>query len=93
MATIEGARALGLESLIGSIEVGKSADLIAIDTATPSMRPLHDMHAQLIHTDAARHVTHCWIAGQCLLADGKHTRVDVHRALAQADSWKERLSA
>lgn len=93
MATIEGAKSLGLDELIGSVEAGKSADLIAIDTNTPSLQPLHDVHAQLVHTDAAKHVTHVWVAGRCLYDDRVHSSVDVEQTLAHAREWRGRLSA
>jgi len=84
---------LGLDELIGSVEAGKSADLIAIDTNTPSLQPLHDVHAQLVHTDAAKHVTHVWVAGRCLYDDRVHSSVDVEQTLAHAREWRGRLSA
>ncbi|MCZ6618444.1 MAG: TRZ/ATZ family hydrolase, partial [Gammaproteobacteria bacterium] len=52
MATLGGARALGLGDVLGSIEPGKLADLIAVDVSEPRFQPLHDPIAQLIHTAA-----------------------------------------
>ena len=91
MATIGGARALNLDHLIGSIEVGKAVDLIAIDLNTPALQPLHDLHAQLVHTQAGPHVTHAWIRGKCVFASGRHTTLNVDRTVAKAEAWASKI--
>jgi 5-methylthioadenosine/S-adenosylhomocysteine deaminase len=50
MATIEGARALGLEKRVGSLEVGKRADIILVDLEKPNLTPLHDLCASLVYS-------------------------------------------
>lgn len=92
MATIGGARALNLDHLIGSVEVGKAADLIAIDLNTPALQPLHDLHAQLVYTQAGHHVTHVWIRGQCVFDSGRYTTLNVDRAVAQAKAWTAKIA-
>ncbi len=62
-ATLSGARALGLESRIGSIEVGKEADLIAIDLEQTETIPLFDPIAQLVYSAGRESVNHVWIGG------------------------------
>ena len=91
MATINGARALGMESNVGSLETGKWADLIAVDTRAPELQPLYDPIPQLIHTAADSHVSHVWVAGECLLDAGVATRVDETAVLANADRWREQI--
>jgi len=93
MATLNGARALGLDQDLGSLEVGKWADVIAIDTRAPELQPLYDPLAQLIHSSADTRVSHVWVAGQCLLEEGHATRVDERALMADARAWQQRIAA
>jgi len=92
MATINGARALGLADQIGSLEPGKSADLIAVDTRAPELHPLYDPIAQLIHGPADAHVSHVWVAGECLLDNGRATRLDEVEILERARGWQQQIA-
>ena len=92
-ATLGGARALGLEAEIGSIEPGKAADLIAIDIDKPGMQPLFDAHTQLIHTSAASHVSHAWVEGKLLYENGSYKHLDVEEIVASAKTWREKVLA
>ncbi|HIC35628.1 MAG TPA: TRZ/ATZ family hydrolase, partial [Gammaproteobacteria bacterium] len=91
-ATLGGARALGLEAEIGSIEPGKAADLIAIDIDSPSLQPLFDAHAQLIHTSAANQVSHTWVEGRLLYENGSYKGLDVNEVIAIAQTWRDKIS-
>ena len=91
LATIGGARALGLEHKVGSVEVGKQADLIAIDLRHPSMQPLHDAQAQLVHSGAGPRVTHTFVAGRLLYENGAYHTLDIDETLRQADQWRREL--
>lgn len=93
MATLEGAKALGMADRIGSLEVGKQADLVAVDVDHPSMQPLHDAAAQLVHASAGGRVSHVYVAGRCVYDRGSYTDIDVERVRAAADRWRERLGA
>ena len=92
MATLDGARALGLDHRIGSIEVGKRADLVAVDIRHPSMQPLNDPHAQLVHAAAGARVTHTFIDGRCVFDNGVWTTLDVDETLAQGAAWRAKFS-
>ena len=92
MATLGGARALGLEDRIGSIEVGKRADLVAVDLEHPAMQPLNDPHAGLLHADAGARVTHTFIDGELVYERGSWKTLDIDAVLADAASWRERLA-
>jgi 5-methylthioadenosine/S-adenosylhomocysteine deaminase len=76
-ATLGGARALGLDSRIGSIEVGKEADLTAFDLSALETQPLYEPLPQLVYSAGREHVTDVWVAGQHvvkrrqLLAEGQ----------------------
>ena len=91
MATLGGARALGLEDRIGTVEAGKRADLIAIDMHDPAMQPLHDPHAQLIHGAAGSRVTHTFVGGRCVYANGHWKTLDIDETLARAATWRNKL--
>lgn len=85
MATIEGAKALGLESSIGSIEVGKSADLISIDLNKAHLIPLHDVFAQLVFAAGRGDVSDVWVDGKQVIADGKSTLIDFSELSKEVD--------
>jgi 5-methylthioadenosine/S-adenosylhomocysteine deaminase len=93
MATLGGARVLGLEAEIGSLEPGKAADMVAVDLSAPKFQPLFDPIAQLIHTTSGSAVTHAWVAGQCLLDDGQLTTLDEDHVLRAAREWRDRILA
>ena len=92
MMTINGARALGMERETGSIEVGKQADLCAIDFDTPATQPLHNVVSQLLYAASSRQVTDVWVAGRRLLNSGRLTTIDEEGVLASARQWRERLA-
>ncbi len=93
MATLGGARALGLGDEIGSIEPGKRADLVAIDFNAPGMQPVHDPLAQLVHGQPGRHVSHVWVGGRCLYQAGSFATLDLDRILARAAEWPARMAS
>jgi 5-methylthioadenosine/S-adenosylhomocysteine deaminase len=93
MATLGGARALGLEGLIGSLEPGKSADLMAVDLARPETEPVYHPLSQLVYAAGREQVTDVWVAGRHVLAGGVLTTVDLEEAVAKARSWRARIAA
>ena len=93
MATLNGARALGLESEIGSIELGKAADLVAFDLSGLAQQPLYDPVSQLIYATGRDCVKHLWVAGKHLVNDGKLTRMDEQQLCATAKTWGERITS
>jgi len=76
MATIEGAKALGLDHEIGSLEIGKAADLAAIDIGGPGYSNAPDLAALLVYSGSGRDTRHVWVAGERLVVDRKLTRRD-----------------
>jgi len=91
MATINGARALGLADQIGSLETGKAADMIAIDVSGPEYQPLFDPLAQIIHTSSASAVSHVWAAGHCILDNRVLRSVDLTATLQSVAMWRDRI--
>jgi len=92
MSTINGARALGMAEDTGSIEPGKWADVVAVDTRAPELQPLYDPVAQLIHSAADSNVSHVWVAGRCLLADREPTLFDGEEVVRRARRWQTRIN-
>ena len=91
MATINGARAMGLQDDIGSIEVGKWADLIAVDLAQPETQPLYHPVSQVVYAADAAQVTHSWVAGKPLMKARELTRLNLDDVLARAAAWTTRI--
>lgn len=91
MATLNGARALGLDGEIGSIEPGKQADLIAVDLGGIAHTPCYDPVSHLIHVIGRDQVSDAWIAGRRVVAAGRPTRVDTDELAARVRFWQERL--
>lgn len=90
MATINGAKALGLETQIGSIEVGKKADLILVDCKKAHMQPLMDPVATLVHCAAGADVDTTIVDGQPLMKNRKVLTMKADQVVANA---KNSLSA
>ncbi|AZE66031.1 5-methylthioadenosine/S-adenosylhomocysteine deaminase [Pseudomonas synxantha] len=92
MATLNGARAMGLESQIGSLEVGKAADMVAFDLSGLAQQPIYDPVSQLIYATGRDCVKHLWVAGKPLLDDRQLTRMDEQQLTATAIAWGQRIS-
>ncbi|MBT8341068.1 MAG: amidohydrolase, partial [Desulfatitalea sp.] len=84
MATIDAARVLGMERLIGSIEAGKLADLIVVDTAKPHLTPMYDPVSHLVYAVKGSDVRHCIINGRVVMTDGHLTTVDIGQVITDA---------
>jgi 5-methylthioadenosine/S-adenosylhomocysteine deaminase len=93
MATINGARALGLDHLIGSLEVGKSADMIALDLGGVETQPCYDVISHLVYAAGREQVSHVWVDGEPMLEHGKLSRIDVKELLERTKAWQKRLQS
>ena len=92
MATLNGARAMGLENEIGSLEVGKAADIVAFDLSGLAQQPIYDPVSQLIYATGRDCVKHLWVAGKHLLDNRHLTRMDEQQLTATAIAWGKRIS-
>ena len=92
MATLNGARAMGLETEIGSLEVGKAADIVAFDLSGLAQQPIYDPVSQLIYATGRDCVKHLWVGGKQLLDDRQLTRMDEQQLSATAAAWGRRIS-
>ena len=92
MATLNGAVALGLDSVTGSLAAGKSADLAAIDLHQVETQPVYDPVSQIVYAAGREQVTDVWVAGARLLKSADLTTLDQDEILARAEYWRERIS-
>lgn len=90
MATINGAKALGIDAHVGSLEAGKSADMICIEIDL-SMRPMHDVVSQIIYATSRERVSDVWVAGKSLVRNRKLLTIDTERLERSAAKWEETL--
>jgi 5-methylthioadenosine/S-adenosylhomocysteine deaminase len=91
MATINGARALGLGSEIGSLERGKAADVICVDLSGVEHQPLLDPVSELVYAASRHDVTDVWVAGEHLVAERVALRLDVTEIGESAQRWGRQL--
>lgn len=92
MATLGGARALGLADETGSLVAGKAADMICVDLAHPATQPVYHPVSQVVYAATRDQVSDVWVAGEALLADGELTRSQATDAVARAAGWRERVA-
>ena len=91
MATINGARALGLGDELGSLEVGKKADFVVFDFRRPHLVPATNPIGTLVHTAMGRDVEMVFVDGRCVVRDGRPTLVDMDAVLAEARTTGDNL--
>ncbi|NDC24348.1 MAG: hypothetical protein EBZ49_09500, partial [Proteobacteria bacterium] len=87
MLTIEGARALHLEKLIGSLEMGKEADIIAVSLKGPHCFPLYDPYSHLVYSATGADVLHTLVGGKILMKNRKMMLCDENDILNRAQKW------
>jgi len=92
-ATLGGARALGFDALVGSIEPGKQADLVCVDLGQIETQPLHHVVSQLIYATGRHQVSDMWIAGRTKLRERLLVDMDAAALVANARQWRERIAA
>lgn len=92
MATINGARAMGLEDITGSLEIGKSADIIAVNFDTIETAPVYDPISHLVYCCSREQVADVWIAGKHVLNNRQLTSLDEQSIKLQAKEIAERIA-
>ena len=90
-ATLGGARAVGLDGLIGSIVPGKAADLCAVALRDPETQPCYDPVSHLVYAAGREHVTHVWVGGEAVLADRALAKVDARVLEKRTGLWHNKL--
>ena len=92
MATINGAKALGLDTICGSLSIGKAADVIAIDLNHLETQPLYCPVSQIVYAASRQQVTDVWVAGRRLLKQRQLTTINSDDLKAKIAVWQKRLS-
>jgi 5-methylthioadenosine/S-adenosylhomocysteine deaminase len=91
MATYNGALALGLERSIGSLEIGKQADMVAIDLGDVRARPVYDPVSQIIYSGHRDQVAQVWVGGRRVVRDRQLMTLDLADLRAASDDWGQRI--
>ena len=91
-ATLGGAKAIGFDDRVGSIEPGKEADLVCVDLSALETQPLHHVVSQLIYATGRQQVSDVWIAGRARLRQRVLVDIDIDGVLSNARQWRERIA-
>lgn len=91
MATMGGARALGLDDRLGSLEAGKLADIVLIDVRAPELTPLYDVYSHLVYAIKGGHVSTVLVGGQVVVRDGDVVTVDEIGVMKKANELKQQI--
>ncbi len=91
-ATLGGAKAIGFDDRVGSIEPGKEADLVCVDLSALETQPLHHVVSQLIYATGRQQVSDVWIAGRTRLRQRMLVDIDIEGVLSNARQWRERIA-
>ncbi len=92
MATLGGARALGLEHAIGSLELGKFADIAAITLQDLNSSPVYNPISNIVYAATAAQITHVWCGGKALLLNRELQTLDKDQILATTNEWRQRIA-
>jgi len=91
MATIDGAKAIRLESKIGSLEIGKFADIVLIDIDDPHLQPLFDPYTQIVYSSNGKDVDTVIIGGEIIVLNKNIIVFDKEKLLEKAKYWKNKV--
>jgi 5-methylthioadenosine/S-adenosylhomocysteine deaminase len=91
MVTINAARAIGLDNKIGSIEIGKQADLVAVKLSDFSISPCYDPVSHLVYSCGREHVTHTWVAGELRYSNGSYANIEPVELKEIIQTWQPKL--
>ncbi len=93
MATLNGAKALGIDAITGSLKKGKAADITAVYFGDPETQPLYHPVSQLVYSCGRDKVTNVWVAGKQLLKDRALTTIDEKSVLSNARAWRDNINS
>jgi len=91
-ATLDGARALGLDAQIGSLEAGKWADMAAVDLSSLNTQPVFDPVSHLVYAAGREQVSHVWVGGELKYANGRPTSINLPDLKARIAYWRDKLA-
>lgn len=93
MATIHGAKALGIDQVTGSLTPGKAADFIAIDLEQLETQPLYHPISQIVYAASRQQVSDVWVGGKQLLKNRKLLTLDEKELLKKAEMWRKKIKS
>jgi 5-methylthioadenosine/S-adenosylhomocysteine deaminase len=93
MATIEGAKALGMEKITGSLETGKKADVIIVDTKKPHLTPMYNPYSHLVYAVRGEDVNHSIINGRLVMENRNLTTLNLEEIIEEARLKSEDVKA
>ena len=91
MATLNGARALGIDTLTGSLEAGKAADMVAVDLGGIGREPMYNPLSQLVHTPVGHRVSDVWVNGAAKVRNGQLQSFSEQELESKARQWRDRI--
>ena len=86
MATIDGARAIGLADRIGTLEIGKQADIIVLDTRAPHLTPIYHPESHIVYTAGGADVRHVIVAGRQIVKDRQLLTMDLNEIMGRVNA-------
>lgn len=92
MATINGAKGAGLDDRLGSVEIGKEADLVLFDTSWPEWQPLYNPVSNLVYAATGNSISHVLVGGDVVVRDGHMTRIDERALFAEVKTTAETIA-
>jgi len=92
MATLDGARVMGIDNKTGSLEVGKQADMISVTLDSIHTHPLYQVASQLVYASEANQVANSWVSGRQLLENGKLCTIHEQELLAKSREWANQIA-
>jgi len=92
MATINGAKALGIDKITGSLEIGKAADMIAINLDAIGMQPVYNPVSQLVYSHCGQQVSHVWVDGELLVDNKQLSGFDINALKTKVQSWRDKVA-
>jgi 5-methylthioadenosine/S-adenosylhomocysteine deaminase len=91
MATLSGAKALGMADRIGSLEVGKRGDVIVVDTHKPHLTPMYNPYSHMVYAAKGSDVSHSLINGRLVMEDRKLLTLDLREVLRRAEEMSKKV--
>ncbi len=92
MATVNGARAMGMDERLGTLEAGKLADMIAVDLDHARTQPVYNVISTLVYSAHSSQVSHVWVNGEMLVEEGKLVRINQAELLATTREWGRKIA-
>jgi len=92
MATINGAKALGIDKITGSLEIGKAADMVAVNLDAISMQPVFNPVSQLVYSHCGQQISHVWVNGELLVNEQQLTGFDLNTLKTKIASWRDKIA-